>query len=84
MSSPVNHGEKVRETLSGRWSTHNVDVDVGESPVRDRDLRHCRMNVSLNLTLLAPEARSGPNTYVTGEARPNKLEINLGEASTPG
>ena len=37
---------------------------MGESPGRHRDCRHCRTNMSFDLTPLAPEARSGQISYV--------------------
>ena len=71
-SRAVNDRENVCVSLGGGKGANQVDVDVGETAVRDGNGGGSEMDMAVNLGALAGEAFTGPSGDVLGEGLPNK------------
>ena len=72
-SRPVDHGQKIRKSLTGGQRTHDIDVNMRESSGRHRNGGYCRKNVSGNFTSLTPKSGSCPQAHIMRKARSNKF-----------
>ena len=71
-SRAVNDRENVCVSLGGWKGANEVDVDVGETAVRDGNGGGSEMDMAVNLGALAGEAFTGPSGDILGEGLPNK------------
>ena len=58
--------------MTRRKRSHEIQMNVGETPGRHRDGKHRGMYMSLDFTALATEPGMSPKTHISGNSRSHK------------